>query len=986
MLKRKIISCLLVFCLIAGLYVTPAIAYTTDDSPQTATSLDTQITEESINQGLEDSLDSSNSGDSGAVSGNSSTEGNDATGGNNDEGSSSEEENIEQDGEVVYSIQPVGKPQPSTGTASGSYGTGSQYPLVPLSLERSSLSAGADKEVTIDINKNVDIVIDNNAIAKTGNTDASGTQLENDVSGTAKSTALDKYGREIESTKGGAIADNSVIKSIDNSGTATAASSLAKADNTMDNNTATVSPDTTVTVDVLGKVINSNVVVKVLYNYWAAITGLAEAITGNSKADGLIADNSIHSDDQALAKGDASPSQSGGAYDGSALAFNDADNTIKNKGSAAALTGEANAKNEMQGNDISIAPIIGTIIELCGDIVNSNVTIELVYNFLAAISGQATAKTGDANAVGAGVNNEINNYSDAKAVGDAPSSSISGYSDGSALVVNDTRNSIANTGDGIAVSGNAEALNEMTNNNVTVAPVISSLVGILDDIIDSNVLIRITYNFWAIISGEANAQTGNTDATGLDADNSINNSSVATAAGDAARPTLSSVKGGTPTNGEGVAINGTDNSIDNIGGALSASGDAKASNTMTDNTINLSPIIDTVVMLVRPIVSEGLMIIEIVYDIWGTLTGAANATTGDASSKGAVAVNSIDSHSDATALAKVTLRGSDGSAMAYNSSDNDIGNDGLGVAMTGNADAKSVMSEAEVAISAYLREDLIVDGYGNNSRNNAVGADVSEISDAKSGDALAIGSDALSEMKSTASSKDVFGGGGHTINESDDDIFSMGTAVAITGAANAASGKPSPGNTENKVIIGTDLGGGQPKAANSPQVASTSNPDNEDTEESIALAYVDGDNGSSNDGNTDTTGNTVTMTAAGLEKGNDNEGNGSTSLGDTSQAAGSNTGSSYASAREAIDGISKENPILSERVSFRELAADADKGFKLISRTDRNYVDNTMFGGTSSDGSQSGNAPWWVWILVSGLFAGWIKLALRVKPWNRQDL
>lgn len=759
MLRKKVLACLLVISLILGMFGLPALANATNEVTPTATSVSGLAPQQ-----LDSSQDS----------------------GGQDIGDQGDSD---------------GQTEPGSEGSANKTNKPAYVPLLPAGTR--PCPQDNDGAVLVDVDENVDILVDSKAKAVSGNAVISGTAVTNDVSGESKAIALGPSGEPVEQGQYGTLGKNDVIKLIENLGNAEASLGLAQAGNTMDNNTVQISSDKTVETEVLGEIVNSNITVNAVFNYWAAITGLADASSGNGDASGLLANNSIDSNDKAVARGDAPSSSTEGFHDGSALAVNDAGNTINNKGDASVSTGNAGANNRMLGNDIKISPVVKVLIDICGDIVNSDVTINLVYNFWAVISGIATAITGESSAVGTETDNGIGNSSSAKAVGDAPSSSAAGNassSDGSAIATNDTSNKVSNKGTGLAASGNATSLNSMINNDIVITPVIKSGVEILNDLVDANVVINVVYNFWAAIFGEANAETGDAYANGLATDNSIKNSSESLALGDSAG---SSDPGSTGrTDGQAIAANNTNNAISNTGDAASTSGNSAALNKMLDNSINISPLIATVVMIVHPVVDD-LVTVDIVFDVWSKLAGSANATTGDAYSAGAITASSINSRSDATALAEVSVDNPDGSATALNSSDNKIASNGIGKAATGSTGAMSVLSNARISIIGCIDEELVVDKAVNSFVTSFVArTEVQERADARSGDVTAVGVVADSAMKSRASSKDVFGDGVVSKNDSDDDIANVGEADASSGNATAITGKTSTGNTENVILIG----------------------------------------------------------------------------------------------------------------------------------------------------------------------------------------
>jgi len=962
MFKRKIIACLIALSLIAGMLGAPASANTLESSPQTATSLSDNLATATSDQGITIGLDDSFSEvvtDSQEYERSESeqppgTHTDADTGVQTTPAGSEQEQCLESDEVgVICSAQPVGERVSIDEEPAGSNTGSSLYvPDMLIGMRPVPTEPCTKDGVILDISTQVDVVLENQASAKTGTGTAAGSEVDNAVSGTSKAVALNDAGQPVESSQTGALADNSVVKAIGNTGTATAATGLAGAQNTSEENTVTISSDTTVDVDVLGKIVDSNIVVKILYKFWAGITGLADATTGNSDASGLQATNSICSDDKAVAKGDAATVNGGGSYNGSALAVNESDNIIGNDGSALAVSGQANAGNIMLGNDILIAPVIDTLIQFCGDIIRSNVTIEIVYNFLAAISGQAVAKSGDTSATGADVTNKIDNFTSTKAVGDAPTVSGAGsYSDGSAMAINDTANTIGNSGEAASISGKADATNTMINNDIEIAPIVSTALSLLESIIDSNVLIRVTYNIWATVTGEATAETGNASASGVDADNSIGNISGATAFGDSAK--LSSYGGGSGSaDGEAIALNTTDNAIENNGVALSVSGDAKANNTMLDNIVNLSPIIDTVVMVVRPIISEGLVIIDIVYDIWATISGSANATSGDATSYGAFGVNTIDSSSEAYAVAKVTVSKPNGSAIALNSSDNNITNDGLGVANSGNAGAKSTITNAEIALTGYLEERCYIDGTFDKPINVILGASISERADANSGDAMAFGSKADSAIKSNAVSKDIFGSGGFSLNESDADILNVGKGFATTSDAVSISGRATPNNTQNKIIIGFGPQDRHPASSSQAHPSSTLG-------------------GAGSDGSVMILADAGAASGGGQVLASGENSTGGSGDDSDSQSAPSATPDSdgQVSATHEDD----EGGILG--------SAEWAESIEPYVRVAKTYIDIALHGDTGLAASGVVKLPWWFWwLIVTGLLAGTIRLVFRAKP------
>lgn len=717
---------------------------------------------------------------------------------------------------TVTSVQAT--PVSSTGELLGvgdSQGTGSEDSKsdyesseVPASAGQSEDNASSSASgggVSVSVDENVDTTVDSKADAESGQSSAAGTQATNSVSSLSAATAKGDSGSEDNDSGSAAVAENEQTDSVENNGTARSASGPAQAGNEMGENTINITPETTATVEVLGKVIDSNVVIKYLYNYWANITGQALALSGTTTANGLVADNSINSTDTAYARSD-SPAGDGYGYDGSAAALNNTQNCIGNNGSAVAVSGGAQADNFMFGNDIWIAPIIGSLIKFCGDIVNSNVTIELVYNFLAILAGTATATSGDATAAGAYVGNKINNYSDAKAIGDAPADAgEGGFLDGSAEALNQTTNGIYNSGEGGAVSGNARSLNEMTNNDIVIAPTLMDELIFLDSLMNMDIAIRINYNFQAAILGEANATTGNADALGLMADNSIDNTSTASARGDA--PT--SGENGDAISGEAVSTNNTNNLIGNNGKALSATGDANAKNIMTDNKVNLSPVIYNVIMVAKPIIEGSKIIIDITYDIWTLIMGSANATTGNSSAVGVISSNWIDSVVAAMAYGEAGPNGSSGSAMAFNSFRNGIFNDGQGYALSGNADAYSNMSAGNASVTGTLGGIFKAGGLeGEDSvvSDNAIGLEMIQDASAATGDASSFGSVATSGIAAGTEGIGTLARGGSASNENENIIFNKGKSIAYTRDASAAVGKPDNAGGGN----GGDTGGNDP--------------------------------------------------------------------------------------------------------------------------------------------------------------------------------
>ncbi|MCL6472796.1 MAG: hypothetical protein K6T91_08315 [Firmicutes bacterium] len=662
----------------------------------------------------------------------------------------------------------------------------------------------------VETKENVDVNIGGKSSATSGDSNSLGTQAENSVTNTSDANAS---GDSHESWGGGssdAIADNTASQTIGNSGDAYSRSGAAQSLNTMENNIATISPDTTVTVETLGNITDANIIINVVYNYLAAIVGSANAKTGSSDSTGLVANNSIDSTQSAQALADAPLIGGGGSYGGNAVAQNTGSNTIDNVGTAGAVTGDANATNTMTGNEILIAPIVNTIIALCGDIVNANVVIDIVYNFLGMISGMASATSGDSSAIGASVDNDINSYADAIAVGDAPLKAGGGaVSDGSAYALNHTNNTIINSGEGLSASGNATASNTMENNSVVIAPNITSVLE-LPDITDSDVWIKVIYNFCGSIEGSATAETGNANSLGLEASNSIDSSATAKAVGDA--PLISSGTGYDGSqDGQAVATNNVDNSIINQGGALASTGDADATNVMNGNIVNLSPTIYAVVKVAEPIIEQGKVIIEVVYDIWALLTGSANATTGNATAVGSVSTNTIESDSGAKAYADISIFNPYGDASAMNETTNSVGNQGTGLAFSGNANAENNMSNANVSFTGTLLQTTLVDP-SEDAMAISIGNRLSQDAVASTGNADATGSSSESDVRSSADASSVEGGNSHSSNKIKNSVLNFGAAIAMTGDALTRAGEPLPsgddGSSDGDIRNDVEQGGG----------------------------------------------------------------------------------------------------------------------------------------------------------------------------------
>jgi len=758
-IKKRILACLVALCLAISLSGLPALADTADETTQAVTQAEQPV--------------------------------------------SSQMQADSQNSEPTYCIQPTGDPEPA-GEIDRYYDS-SEYIQAPRTGQRSTPIQQSSDPIQVTVDQDVNVIVDSQAKATTGQGDSRGTQITNSVGGTSQAIAVGGSGEPVDPSDSGAYAQNGVTKLVGNVGTADAYTGQAKADNTMDGNTARISSDVTVSVGRYGEIDNnSSITVRASLYYLAVVAGLATAKTGDSAALGLDADNSLDSTDKAFAKGDAGSSLAGGIYDGSALATNGSDNSIANTGTALAATGLANAGNDMQGNDIEMAPVVKAIINVCGDIINSNVTVNLIYKFIAMITGVASATSGDSAAIGADVDNNIDNSTNAKAIGDAPAATASGsgsYSDGSAVAGNDTGNQIANDGRAVGVSGDAAALNLMKNNDIFISPIITSEIDLLDNMVGSNVTINIIYNFWAQILGKANSTTGDADAFGTMADNSIANTSSATAIGDSAKPSL--MNHGEQADGEAIALNDAGNSIKNNGLATSASGNSNSLNTMMGNKINLSPTLTTVAMVVKPLL-DGTIVIDIVYDIWASLMGSSDTSAGNAVSVGTVSVNTIGSKSDAVAIADVTAGKPDGSATALNSSDNQIENDGDAKAFSGYAYATSAMTEALISVTGCLEQDILADGTKPAiERNNAIKAQANEEAKAQTGDTTATGDKApLNRVNSTAISKNIFGNDQVAVNDHDADIFNKGDATAISGYAVAKTGSTEPNRTDNVILIG----------------------------------------------------------------------------------------------------------------------------------------------------------------------------------------
>lgn len=736
MLKRKILAVILALCLLLSVTGAPAIAEQSQESPTTATE-------------YQDPLANQSQGDSGSDNPAS-------TGG--------------------YTTQPVGDPQ----GLENSQGTNSN----PMIIDG----------VAVDINKNIGVIANSNASATTGDSSSTGTNITNNVNSNPDSAAT---GDSSAADQSDATAANESQNIIDNSANANAESGNAAAASLMDKNDIKIAPEETVTIDVQGKIINSDVIVKVLYDYTAILTGAANAATGDTTATGLQAENTINTSDSATAIADAALLSEGGLANGSAESQNQTANTINNKTTSDAQSGNANATNVMAGNDIYIAPIIDSLVRFCGDIINSTVEINLIYKFLAEIAGQANATSGGANSLGAQVLNAINNYASSLAAGDAPvrAGDEGTVSDGSAEAINSTANSINNNSVSDAKSGDATANNTMLNNDIALTPTLTNVVEIKDNIENSNVLIKIVYNIVGQIFGSANAVSGDANATGLVAENSINNTSTATAIGDAP----AKAKGeGEYYDGSAQSVNETGNSIDNTTYAKGESGDASATNTMTDNLIKVSPVIESYIVVMRPIIEQGLdggpYVIEIVFDIWQVLSGAANAISGNATATGNIVDNAIDSESAATAYANVTVSDPLGPAQALNLTSNGITNNDKALAISGNANAESYLGDAKSLVTGDFANRLEI-GEDTSDTTASVGIETKllQASEAITGDASALGGTVASSLSANTSAEATGKDDNVAVNSSDGSISNNTVRESESGDVDVYSGnKPKP--------------------------------------------------------------------------------------------------------------------------------------------------------------------------------------------------
>ncbi|MDI6715848.1 MAG: hypothetical protein QME63_02745 [Actinomycetota bacterium] len=475
-------------------------------------------------------------------------------------------------------------------------------------------------------------------------------------------------------------------------GVGKATSGSAETANIVKDNPIDVARDNTVTVDRQGEIdSNSNVTVNIQYQYWTELSAIASATSGDSSATAVQAENLI-SDVAKVTGNNETVGSSGGSSGGrTSLAANGSNNTIANGAVAVASSGDAGAANIIIDNTIKIAPITETLLSIVGDVINSSVTVNVIYKFAASIIGEAIALTGNANATGVDADNSINNSASTQ-------DAAVGSSGGDLAAYNSTENKVMNLGIAGASSGDSFALNLIKNNSIVIAPVISCAVELLNTITDAEVVIDIAYNFVAKICGSAKAETGNASATGVDAENSISNSAVAAAEG-----------GENSGSGGALAVNGSRNSITNKGGAIAEGGSAKAINAVVGSSINLSPTIATAVQIVDPV--TGKLHINVVYDVFADLFGSATSKADDITATGLVAKNTISNSAYAEAAEGAN---SNDAAFSKNMAINDLENAGYTIGRGGNADTKNI------ATADILYQENVVDKIIPGANSNGV--------------------------------------------------------------------------------------------------------------------------------------------------------------------------------------------------------------------------------------------------------------------------
>src|SRR3990170_683652 len=248
-------------------------------------------------------------------------------------------------------------------------------------------------------------------------------------------------------------------------------------------------------------------------------------------------------------------------------AQNSSEGGVDNNGEASASSGPASAIGVLINNLIHTDLAMNFSFGVLKENSRANIVVNIIYNVIVDITGNARANSGGALALGNQSSTQVNGYSKAGAQSD--NGNNGGNSRGSETAQNSSEVGVDNNGEGSALSGPASAIGVLIKNLIQTNLVMNFSFGVLEENSSVKIAVNIIYNLLANITGNAWAASGDALAGGNSSETNVNNQAIAGA---------SSAEGG---NGPGqypgglvslLALNIAGIQIENNGSAIANSG------------------------------------------------------------------------------------------------------------------------------------------------------------------------------------------------------------------------------------------------------------------------------------------------------------------------------------------------------------------------------------------------------------------------------
>ena len=462
------------------------------------------------------------------------------------------------------------------------------------------------------------------------------------------------------------------------------------------------------------------------------------ATSGDVEAWGNISETYVEAYLEAIAAGDSSTLRSSTI---SASAKNMIRVEVQNRGDAEARSGQAEAKEVLARRLANNGANITVVRRYLAEGSAANIFFETVYDIATTFDSGAQATSGDVSACG----NNSETWISSRAKATSPGSVDTGdgeqnNSNPSSSAQNTIGVEVENSGSANANSGDALAVGivarNLVNNNINLNVIMQSL----EQNSTANVYVNVIYKIAVNLVGNAQAASGDVNASGNSSETSIDSNAEASSNSARQNEVESQSDNSNPSDS---AQNTIGVEVENSGSANANSGDALAvgivARNLVNNNINLNVILQSLGQN-----SMANVYVNVIYRIAVNLVGNAQAASGDVNASGNHSQTSIDSNTEASSSSG---SGSNSPGFAQNTIDVEVKNSGNTDAGSGRAFAVGLL--VHDLINTTLDLDIIVNSLRRDTVRDIYVNLIYNLTITLSGDACAISGDVCARANSS---------------------------------------------------------------------------------------------------------------------------------------------------------------------------------------------------------------------------------------------